>query len=802
MKKLYHIINLTALLAASCSQQELESTQPMTTSREVFYAQMEDAPGKETRVFADEMLRVLWDEDDHISIFNKNTAGMEYRFTGMTGDNAGTFHQVGQGNAGSGNAMELVYAVYPYREGTTASSDGILSITLPNEQRYREGTFGLGDNTMVSCSIDNRLLFKNLCGYLMLKFYGENVSISSISLMGNKGEPLAGTATVTTSVDGSPALTLGAGATSEITLAFDNPVTLGTTAETASVFWLVVPPTSFDKGVTVTVKDELGGVFRKTTTNSLRIDRNNLVKMSAVDVRTEDLSKRVLHYTSTDGKPVSPNAPEAFGVNIVSNEYAGGQGTLTFDGNVSSIGAHAFENCLTLAGITIPEYVTSIGESALAGCTGLESITTVSDTPATGASAMFDNTNDCPILVPLKSTNSYRTAEFWSQYADRISVQGVSVTQYMVQTKGEKPMDLCIISEGFTKNEKDKFLALAAEGVDYMFDTEPFKTYKDYFNVYFLSVPSQDSGASITDGNGTITVQKNTAFNARWGQDTYSDLAADEDAIFGFVSAYCPEIANGTLSINDVPVAMIINDTRFGGICHSYSDGRGYAMIPHTSDGGQLAWSINNKMAAQDEPVTDGNYYYRLVSSSELDAIGRTIGNWKNIFLHEFGGHCFSRFKDEYWYDSYYTAQSTIWSHTFYPVPYGLNVSGYHDSTPWDSLLEIRDNLVTVDGNYERIGKYQGADVSMFNRWRSEIVSCMIDNRPYFSTWQRILIVRRIMEKAGMEFSAEEFFDKDVTLDPIRDKTSSFILGYDPTLPIQEVPLLPPPVLIDTHKSF
>ena len=210
-------------------------------------------------------------------------------------------------------------------------------------------------------------------------------------------------------------------------------------------------------------------------------------------------------------------------------------------------------------------------------------------------------------------------------------------------------------------------------------------------------------------------------------------------------------------------------------------------------------WQIHNTIANQDEPISEGEtYYVRQLTSSELNAIGTSVGSWKNYFLHEFGGHCFSRFKDEYWQALYYTSQSMILEH-YYQVPFGLNVSGYYDSTPWDSLLEIRDQLTAIDSNYARIGRFQGADNSLFNRWRSEMISCMIDNRPYFSTWQRILVVKRIMDKAGMEFSADEFFDKDVTIDPVRDRTSGFVMGYDPTRPVREVPLLPPPVLINVN---
>jgi hypothetical protein len=74
------------------------------------------------------------------------------------------------------------------------------------------------------------------------------------------------------------------------------------------------------------------------------------------------------------------------------------------------------------------------------------------------------------------------------------------------------------------------------------------------------------------------------------------------------------------------------------------------------------------------------------------------------------------------------------------------------------------------------------------------MISCMIDNRLYFSTWQRMLIVKRIMSLSGSSFDAATFWANDVTVDPVRDtpaapSTSKFVR------PRRVMPLLPPPVL-------
>lgn len=308
MKNHQFSIGLLVVSAVSCSIHEVDRSEFLASTDQVFLAQMESAIDDDTKVFADDKLRVLWDADDRVSIFNKYTFNQEYRFTGETGANSGSFRKVESDEFITGNTLEYVYAVYPYRPSTSIDNDGVLSMTLPAEQSCRANSFGLGANAMVSCTGNNELLFKNLDGFFMLKLYGDGVNVTSISLKGNNWEPLAGPATVLASEDDAPSLTFGSGATQEISLILDTPVTLGTTAETATVFWLVVPPTTFSKGITLTVRGNGNGVFEKSTTKSLTVGRNKLTRMSALEVELEQsgiAASKYLTFTSEGTTMVS-----------------------------------------------------------------------------------------------------------------------------------------------------------------------------------------------------------------------------------------------------------------------------------------------------------------------------------------------------------------------------------------------------------------------------------------------------------------------------------------------------------------
>ena len=377
--------------------------------------------------------------------------------------------------------------------------------------------------------------------------------------------------------------------------------------------------------------------------------------------------------------------------------------------------------------------------------------------------------------------------------------------QYLKQTKGRKKNVVAVLADGFRAEELDLFESLAKDAIDYMFSVEPYKTYQEYFTVYLCRVASNESGAGITDESGKILTPVDNYFGSRWPEKSYSNMTADEQTVKSYLSSHIPEIVSGELAQKDVPAVLLINDERYGGICHVYGTGWSYAQVPYQYAGQTIRWSFPSVQAVN---VQDDSQGTRDTTKEEKDEMGRMVGDWRNTFLHEFGGHGYGRLADEYWSSkTVYTAPGAIASHTW-TVSYALNVSGYYGRVPWKAdLLDHLDEWTARNPDYGRIGIWHGGHTSLYYRWRSEKTSCMIDNRPYYSTWQRILIVRKIMEKTGETFDMDEFIAKDVTVDPIRpvvpataspeERSQILMRARSQALLVPEMPMLPPPVLED-----
>jgi len=140
------LISMAALLAVvGCAkQEELVSAEFGTANAPEFEVGFETS-----RVYIDEDedgFKLAWTQGDLLSCFFNTGGQAKYEYVGETGADNGIIKAV---SCPSGTTLDKFYAVYPYNEGNKLTGD-VLTVVLPSEQTYAEGTFGANSNTMVA----------------------------------------------------------------------------------------------------------------------------------------------------------------------------------------------------------------------------------------------------------------------------------------------------------------------------------------------------------------------------------------------------------------------------------------------------------------------------------------------------------------------------------------------------------------------------------------------------------------------------------------------------------------------------
>lgn len=153
-------------------------------------------------------------------------------------------------------------------------------------------------------------------------------------------------------------------------------------------------------------------------------------------------------YAGLGGEYVFPQGVTAVGQSALRNNHY--SGALSFASDITSIGKQSFAyayyiksvavgNSLTAINedafiscgadsLILPSTLTTVGNGALAG--SFDFVTLRSTTPPTASGPMFESgsfTTTFPVYVPAESLDAYKTAEYWSAYADRIQAIPVPV---------------------------------------------------------------------------------------------------------------------------------------------------------------------------------------------------------------------------------------------------------------------------------------------------------------------------------------------------------------------------------------
>lgn len=261
---------------------------------------------------------------------------------------------------------------------------------------------------------------------------------------------------------------------------------------------------------------------------------------------------------------------------------------------------------------------------------------------------------------------------------------------------------ILVVGDGFTDADinSGKYDQSMEKAVEYFFDIEPYKTFKNRFDVINMRVVSETS---------VFDEAKRTAFETTFGSGTH---------IQGNLSEAYQRSYDAFGTINDVLVIVVLNTKRYAGTCYM----------------------AGNTISVAFCPMSEETYY-----------------PFDTVVHHEAGGHGFANLGDEYYYGGTIsqTEKDEIESwHQSYGWYENIDVVSDRTEVNWADFLT--DPLYSSS-----VGVYEGAYSYSYGVWRPTYDSCMNHMYGTFNAPSRYAIYKRIMERSGESWSWDSFVEYD-----------------------------------------
>ncbi len=322
--------------------------------------------------------------------------------------------------------------------------------------------------------------------------------------------------------------------------------------------------------------------------------------------------------------------------------------------------------------------------------------------------------------------------------------QDGKVKTLQTASKG-KGIDVVIMGDAFSDRliadgTYDKYVNQAAEA---LFSEEPYKSFRDYFNVYQVNVVSK---------NDEYTGKSSTALETWFGSGTM--VGGNDKKAFEYAQKAITEDA-----MDDALVIVMMNKNDYSGTCYMYAPSKG-----DYGDGASVSYFSANK----------------------------NVNIFSELVLHEAGGHGFAKLADEYAYPENGAMPEAEKDDRRINMPYGW----WKNADFTSDLNSVKWNRFIFDDRYENegIGAYEGAFTFWSGAWRPTPNSIMRDNKDGFNAPSREAIYYRIHKLAygeDWEYDYEEFVKYDAVN---RAGTKSAAPDYV-ELPENFEPLAPPVVM-------
>ena len=301
------------------------------------------------------------------------------------------------------------------------------------------------------------------------------------------------------------------------------------------------------------------------------------------------------------------------------------------------------------------------------------------------------------LLGPAEIPDSYNSKDY--------SKDGEVTT--LQKAKVGKGINIVFMGDAYTDKDMGKnglYEKLMKEAMEEFFAIEPYKTFRDRFNVYAVKVVSK---------NGSIGSEYTTALGTYFGNG--AKIGGDNDKCFEYALK-----VPGITSKENLLVCVMANSRRQSGTTY---------MFESTQSGIAYTSTLGN----------DRVYF-------------------GSVLRHEAGGHGFGFLADEYAERKEQAPQEHInhYNDVFNKYGWFSNVDFTNDPS------KIRWSYFLSDERYKNeVDIIEGGATYEKGAWRPSMNSMMRENMEYFNAPSRWAIYKRIMELSGEGASFEKFLEYD-----------------------------------------
>ena len=244
------------------------------------------------------------------------------------------------------------------------------------------------------------------------------------------------------------------------------------------------------------------------------------------------------------------------------------------------------------------------------------------------------------------------------------------------------------------------------EAMEEFFAIEPYKTFRNRFNVYAVKVVSR---------NDRIGEGYSTALGTHFGEGTF--MAGND----GKCQEYSLKVP-GINSLDDLLTIVITNSRRNSGTTDMFA-------------------------------ASQSGIAYLTSNGNEPEFFGPTL-------RHEAGGHGFAFLADEYSSYDEQVPKSVVDNYTKLFNDYGW----YSNVDFTDSREKIHWSAFLADDRYkDEVGIHEGGALYSRGAYRPSVNSMMNENEEYFNAPSRWAIYKQIMTRSGESADFDKFLEYDAT---------------------------------------